>query len=371
MERRDRDPRLLEKGLQGGDVRGLDIDQELIGGPGRQPLLPGGEQVHPHHRQEQQGQDTKSQAGDMQHGAGGAPRQSGQAQAPDAAHPPRQPTGQAHQQQHADGQAGDGPGDPEQEPAGETCVLGLPQGQDGQGQNGRPNRGQGRAAGGAQVPTQDPQRGYLGQLQQGRQGEAQQGDEPGGDPSQGRRQGGGRQIDREPVAQDQPQPGLTRPTHQATHQAGEQAEEDQAQDEDPPQQVMGRPQAAQDGNGVGLASDEAPAGQGDGRPGHQQGDQGRQVQEAPGPLYRGGELRPGIGTVDQADIGRQGFDLTLEAGQRPGVTGHQQAVLGAAGRRDQAGCRQVGQVHHHPRGEGEQGAGPVRLLPQDGAQGGM
>ena len=59
VKRGDPDAGLQEKGLQGGDIRRLDVDQKLIGGPGGQPLLPGGEQVHPHHRQQQQGEDAQ------------------------------------------------------------------------------------------------------------------------------------------------------------------------------------------------------------------------------------------------------------------------------------------------------------------------
>ena len=44
-------------------------------------------------------------------------------------------------------------------------------------------------------------------------------------------------------------------------------------------------------------------------------------------------------------------------------------MLGAAGLGDEARARQVGEVHHDPGGQGEEGAAAIGLLPQDGAQG--
>jgi hypothetical protein len=68
VKRNRANARLAQKVLEGRHVMGLDVDQKVIGGPRRQPLLPGPQQIDAHHRQQEQGQDAQTQAGDMEDG---------------------------------------------------------------------------------------------------------------------------------------------------------------------------------------------------------------------------------------------------------------------------------------------------------------
>ena len=137
-------PLAARKSPQGAHVRGLDVDEEAVGGVRRQPLLPGPQQVEPHHREQQQGQDTDAEPGDLEHGPGRAPGQGREPQPPDPAAAPLDQGRQADQQGHRHHQGHQGPRHPGQEPGGELDLPRLPPDQQGQGQPGRQGGAQGR-----------------------------------------------------------------------------------------------------------------------------------------------------------------------------------------------------------------------------------
>ena len=350
------------------DILGLDVDQKVIRRTFGQSLLPGREQIDAHHGQQQQGQDAEPQAGDLQDRCRGSSRQGREPESPDTAGTSGETAGETHQDEDRDHQARDRAEHAGHQLPGQLEIIRLPNNQERQGRRGTEHRQDGRAARSTQIATQRTQRRDLCQLKQGRKCKAQECNQTRRHADEDGCEGGRRQIRREPIRQQAHQPELPKPAEQTAHQTGDQTEERQPHHEDPHQQVIGRTQTTHHGDCVGLAFDEATAGQRDRRPGDQQGDERGQMQETRSAIHRGLELGSGGAAVDQVDIDRQTrFDIPFEPLDRRSLPGDQETMLGPARLGDQPGRREVRLAQHDPRCQRKERTATVRLVAQDGA----
>ena len=162
--------------------------------------LPGAQQVDLHHREQQQGQDAETEAGDLEHGPGGAPGQGRETQAPDPAGPTGEPTGETHQHQDGADEGYQRRDDPGEELPGQLRIAGLPEDEQGQGESGVAATARAAEAAAVPGPGAGPSGGHRARIGiRGGRAKPRSATIPVAMPGRDRCQGGGRQVAAEPA----------------------------------------------------------------------------------------------------------------------------------------------------------------------------
>ena len=196
---------------------------------------------------------------------------------------------------------------------------------------------------------ENPRRGRILQLQQRRQREADQHGENRHQRDGKRRERGGRQFGPDQAAKQPREPGLGEIAQQRAERDGAGGQGGELDDGDGQHEVLRRPHALHQGDGVDVALRVAPRAHGDRHRGQQHRGEAREIQEAAGAVDGGSQLPAGFVDLPQA-LARRLVGLQVVA----------ELLDGRRRAREQRG------VGHAAAGLNEPGGPEVRVIDQRG-----
>ena len=295
------------------------------------------------------------------------PRQAGQPL------PPAESGAAAPAAESGDGQSGNGPegaqGDDEAADSQQTeaKIAGHQHDQAGQQKQTQGVAAEQEGLRRAEFAAQHTQGRHPGQLQQRRKNEAEKQHAGHTKADHRRRPARIGQFQRQQGMQPADQDEMGGEAEQATEQRAQQRQPQEERRMQAQQPAVRHAQAAHDGTGIEMALHVAPAGQGDGDGGEDDGQHRCQAQKAFGPVDRRADFRPRVGHLLQPfAAGQSPAQPVTKRSDRAVLAGDQQSVTDPRTGLHQPGGRNVVHVHQQARRQAEEIDAAIRFLDEDG-----